>query len=631
MKRRKAFLAGGATIAVLAAFGGSAWAYFSVDKTSGVTARGGVLRAPERLQTESVAQEPGNGAVRLTWSLARPAIGEVEPGRYVIERQLLSETKWTELQLTPHCGADDGAPTRCTAIDESAQFNATYRYQVTSRVGKHWASGPTSARLAASLRPTTARVGQEHYALNSVAALDANRLVAVGSGGAIRVCTQECATDQALWVAVHSPVTVDLRQITMVGADDAWAIGDGGTILHCTDRCATPSATWTPQTLPGGPDLHGVLAFGNPSYVAVVGAGELWFSEEHGESKETRTWTRGLSVPGTTLHGIAGTSPQQVVVVGAKGAAGYVAGCAALSGTVCGEGDGSFTAGAWAPPSGTPRAVAAVAGRYLAVGTHGVIATATQGSDTWNAVESGVTSDLTAVAANPAGPANMLAAGAPGTLVSCTITSSVSCTSKKSTPGHPVRGLATLADTTGETDKKNPATAQYWAAGADSDDTTPKMSHLRSSWESQELPPKADARDLANVDMKSVAVPTAGSGAPAPRSCGTASLRATLPVPKRSNNATAAISVQFIGTFPNNPGLDPASAWLLGSLDSGATWSGANLGTLNGAGPLSVTGKVLPGLTLSTSEASNLTLCLVGASAGGTMAVDLLHIDVTEQ
>jgi hypothetical protein len=137
--------------------------------------------------------------------------------------------------------------------------------------------------------------------LISIAALNANESIAVGSGGTI---AHRTGTD---WVTEDSGVSLRLNGVWARSATDVIAVGENGTIIRGS---GTGTLTWVDDGSPAKGDLNAVWATGADTYAVGVGGLVL---------RNTSTgWTAETSNTTEDLWGVFGAG-DQVWAVGTNG------------------------------------------------------------------------------------------------------------------------------------------------------------------------------------------------------------------------------------------------------------------------------------------------------------------------
>lgn len=200
--------------------------------------------------------------------------------------------------------------------------------------------------------------------LQSIAAWDANTLVAVGNDGVV------LRTDDGgqTWQEIKAPlsgIADRFLQVRVANDGSAWLVGEYGAILVSRDR----GKTWQRAAPPRDVVLHGVEA--RDGKVWVVGeAGTMLLSDDNGQ-----TWHATKLATTTTLNAVCFRDLEHGVAVG-------------LEGTVLVTDDGGQT---WRqPPVVTSEHLQAVqwSGKeWMAVGNKGVLLTADSAADVWHATQ----------------------------------------------------------------------------------------------------------------------------------------------------------------------------------------------------------------------------------------------------
>ena len=199
--------------------------------------------------------------------------------------------------------------------------------------------------------------------LHGIFGSGSNKIMAVGAGGKILVCSSNCGQSPTNFAAYTgtAPTTNDLDALTATGQNTWWAVGAGGTIVYCSANClATTGATWATEPSPTTQPLFGVTSVGTPAEWAVGGndvevyntaanTGQNW----HGPASKLVFTTQPAS--GATA-GDAGTTISPQPVVTAEDSNGNTDTTYTGNVTLTGSGAGTFTC----PTSTTT--VAAVAG-----------------------------------------------------------------------------------------------------------------------------------------------------------------------------------------------------------------------------------------------------------------------------
>ena len=564
----------------------------------------------------------------LSWAAADPASGSIDPTGYRVERRRADDPVWRQLPLTVSCQGGT-----CTATDTAAEVDTSYRYRVTSLRGRHWESRPGPERLAASLFPTAALVAPAPVHMASIAVEPGaeDRLVAVGSTGAIAACTADCGTASATWRVLASPVGRDLHRVVVdprTGA--AWAVGSHGTVVTCAGDCATAIGTWrtvSTSLATGGritADLYGVYAEGD--VVAVVGSGGgLWYSTTGGDSWRPGTFTGPGPGARTTLHSISGPDARHLVVVGAKG---FMAGCAFTGSGVCGDGAAgghAFSPVTYAQSEAEPEGDAVVRdvvwlgpapGTFHAVGSGGLILAAPAPSGPWvDRRVAGVHDLRSAVALDGV---EVGAVGSTGDWVRCTV---AACAAAAPAAPEGVIGITGRAGGSGQ--------AGYWAVGGGAGTVWRRNAHPPVGWAATAIPRTVDPDVLRRDDGDTVRVPLHPRGEELPATCAAPYLRAVTsvpggPVPEVAPIVRVRLSYRLTGAPPGR------ALRVLASTD-GRTWHEPADTAVSEAGGSQRTMVARYGtdLTWDTGQPQSLGLCVMGGETGGqTMTVDLLHVDV---
>jgi photosystem II stability/assembly factor-like uncharacterized protein len=267
------------------------------------------------------------------------------------------------------------------------------------------------------------------------------RAWAVGTHGSIAATTDAGAT----WSAQAAPTWTDLNGVRFFDADNGWAVGDTGTILHTTNG----GASWLACASGITDDLSAVdpvdaqhaLVYGSHDLLATSDGGRTWQAMSvDGASFITLVdfidpndgWVTGGDMLYQTTDGGASWSDLSTIPVDWRPADfrtlhfsdlqnGWALDTSGKPETTT---DGGLTwtvdprATGWPDPDvGKPGlCVSGKAG--WAVGGQGLVEDTTDGGLTWQHQTSGVSTDLSAVAAGNASDA--VAVGAEGTLVSTT-------------------------------------------------------------------------------------------------------------------------------------------------------------------------------------------------------------------
>lgn len=262
--------------------------------------------------------------------------------------------------------------------------------------------------------------------------------------------------------------------------------------------------------------------------------------------------------------------------------------------------------------------VAAIGARYYAVGDQGALYVGTSPTGPWTARDGGNDSwwGVTGVGADTGA-----AIAAAGTLARCTS----NCSAPDST-WNP-ESTAVLADLYAVAGRG----AHLWAVGAPADPGgPPTIQHFDgTTWGSQVAPSTVDEGLLASADGQWAAIATLPAGAAIPTNvCRAPSVRAGATVPTGPQPGIEPVtSARVTYHFPGSQAV-PNQAMVLVSADGGATWVGRAL-PQNTTGMTTAT-VTFPGLTWDTAVPRTLQLCVLGAGDGGSLRLDMVHVDVQE-
>lgn len=161
-------------------------------------------------------------------------------------------------------------------------------------------------------------IGQVSTTLNNLHGLwwkDSSTVWTVGAGGTMRICTTLCDGGAAVWatqVAVP-PVLSTLRAVQGVSAGEAYAVGDAGTLLTCSSNCDKATAGWQAAVSGTSENLNAILCVSKSECYAVGNAGTIltcksncnqsastWVTEDSGTTLDLHKVTR----TGSTLYAV---------------------------------------------------------------------------------------------------------------------------------------------------------------------------------------------------------------------------------------------------------------------------------------------------------------------------------------
>lgn len=198
-------------------------------------------------------------------------------------------------------------------ISQPAQVPTDRYYGITAAPGNTWVVGDGGKVLHSTDGGETWTVqrGYGHPDLQSIAAWDANRIVAVGNDN--HVIRSEDGGQSWLYVE-GVPRSVWSNKLLRVHLDDigvAWAVGAGGTILRSTDF----GKSWKPMVEMKDITWHGVSSCDRGNRLVVVGEfGQILASNDAGE-----TWTTAPSPTDITLTAVRLDSECKGLAVGLQG------------------------------------------------------------------------------------------------------------------------------------------------------------------------------------------------------------------------------------------------------------------------------------------------------------------------
>jgi photosystem II stability/assembly factor-like uncharacterized protein len=132
-----------------------------------------------------------------------------------------------------------------------------------------------------------------------------SKLFAVGTGGVI-VKTDDGGAN---WAPMASSTIVQLNDVWVADANNAWAVGDGGVVLRYDGVGWAPTPVHPLETR----SFRGVWGTSATDVWAVGQGGMIYHLDASGN------WTQQLSNTSQTLQAVSGTSTTQVVVVGTQG------------------------------------------------------------------------------------------------------------------------------------------------------------------------------------------------------------------------------------------------------------------------------------------------------------------------
>lgn len=221
----------------------------------------------------------------------------------------------------------------------AADPNDVYAVGTTSGgAGQIWAcsstcSGVVSGNAAGNATWTNVTLGGglSGTSLNGVTGAGAGLTIVVGSGGAVLICSNNCAVTGATYTALSGTSIGAVTFTGVVAADGnhVYAVGNkgsGGQIWACSNSCNQPVAgggkgqsTWANVTPPGvgATTLAAVADPGGNTAWAVGSGGAIWYCPSSCTSAST-FWV-ATPVPGVTvsLNGATASDQNHAWIVGA--------------------------------------------------------------------------------------------------------------------------------------------------------------------------------------------------------------------------------------------------------------------------------------------------------------------------